>query len=78
MLFIMMLLMNVYCKQQLVRHFESCGRIESVRFRGYIPVKGTLSKKVAAITKDVHPNCKTIVGYIVFKKTDGVTKALEL
>lgn len=65
-------------KKQLVRHFESCGRIESVRFRGFIPVKETLSKKVAAMTKEVHPNCKTIVAYVVFKKPESVTKALEL
>ena len=65
-------------KKQLVRHFESCGRIESVRFRGFIPVKGTLPKKVAAITKEVHPNCRTVVGYVVFKKPESVTKALEL
>ncbi|XP_020746222.2 RNA-binding protein 34 isoform X2 [Odocoileus virginianus] len=42
-----------------------------------IPAEGTLSKKLAAIKRKIHPDQKNINAYVVFKDESAATKALE-
>ncbi|XP_036613631.1 RNA-binding protein 34 isoform X2 [Trichosurus vulpecula] len=42
-----------------------------------IPAKSTLSKKIAAIKREVHPEQKSINGYVVFKEESAAEKALK-
>ncbi|KAM5145099.1 RNA-binding protein 34 isoform 3-T3 [Callospermophilus lateralis] len=42
-----------------------------------IPAEGTLSKKLAAIKRKIHPDQKNINAYIVFKDEIAATKALK-
>ncbi|XP_017203219.1 RNA-binding protein 34 isoform X3 [Oryctolagus cuniculus] len=42
-----------------------------------IPAEGTLSKKLAAIKRKIHPDQKNINAYVVFKDQSAATKALE-
>ncbi|XP_006216535.1 RNA-binding protein 34 isoform X1 [Vicugna pacos] len=64
-------------KKKLKSLFKEYGQIESVRFRSLIPAEGTLSKKLAAITRKVHPDQKNINAYVVFKDESAATRALE-
>ncbi|XP_010961150.2 RNA-binding protein 34 isoform X2 [Camelus bactrianus] len=64
-------------KKKLKSFFKEYGQIESVRFRSLIPAEGTLSKKLAAITRKVHPDQKNINAYVVFKDESAATRALE-
>ncbi|KAM8818761.1 RNA-binding protein 34 [Rhynchonycteris naso] len=64
-------------KKKLKSFFKEYGPIESVRFRSVIPAEGTLSKKLAAITRKIHPDQKTINAYVVFKEERAATKALN-
>ncbi|XP_040823922.1 RNA-binding protein 34 isoform X3 [Ochotona curzoniae] len=63
-------------KKKLKSFFKEYGPIESVRFRSLIPAEGTLSKKLAAIKRKVHPDQKNINAYVVFKDQGAATKAL--
>ncbi|KFO34244.1 RNA-binding protein 34 [Fukomys damarensis] len=42
-----------------------------------IPAEGTVSKKLAAIKRKIHPDQKNINAYIVFKDESAATKALK-
>ncbi|XP_046944544.1 RNA-binding protein 34 isoform X2 [Lynx rufus] len=42
-----------------------------------IPAEGTLSKKLAAIKRKIHPDQKNINAYVVFKDESAATKALK-
>ncbi|XP_076981920.1 LOW QUALITY PROTEIN: RNA-binding protein 34-like [Tamandua tetradactyla] len=64
-------------KKKLKSFFKEYGQIESVRFRSVIPAEGTLSKKLAAIKRKIHPDQKNINAYVVFKDEDAATKALK-
>ncbi|XP_042097082.1 RNA-binding protein 34 isoform X2 [Ovis aries] len=64
-------------KKKLKSFFKEYGQIESVRFRSLIPAEGTLSKKLAAIKRKIHPDQKNINAYVVFKDENAATKALE-
>ncbi|KAF7477765.1 RNA-binding protein 34 isoform X2 [Marmota monax] len=64
-------------KKKLKSFFREYGQIESVRFRSLIPAEGTLSKKLAAIKRKIHPDQKNINAYVVFKDEFAATKALK-
>ncbi|XP_004413897.1 PREDICTED: RNA-binding protein 34 isoform X1 [Odobenus rosmarus divergens] len=64
-------------KKKLKSFFREYGQIESVRFRSLIPAEGTLSKKLAAIKRKIHPEQKNINAYVVFKDESAATKALK-
>ncbi|XP_004712269.1 RNA-binding protein 34 [Echinops telfairi] len=64
-------------KKKLKSFFKEYGQIESVRFRSLIPADGTLSKKLAAIKRKIHPDQKTINAYVVFKDDSAAIKALK-
>ncbi|XP_063527039.1 RNA-binding protein 34 isoform X4 [Pongo pygmaeus] len=42
-----------------------------------IPAEGTLSKKLAAIKRKIHPDQKNINAYVVFKEESAATQALK-
>lgn len=66
-------------RRSLRKFFIDCGEIESVRLRGLVPEKPNIPRKVAAIKKDkIHEICKSIYGYVVFRSSDSVEKALKL
>ncbi|XP_004473179.1 RNA-binding protein 34 [Dasypus novemcinctus] len=64
-------------KKKLKSFFKEYGHIESVRFRSVIPAEGTLSKKLAAIKRKIHPDQKNINAYVVFKDENAAIKALK-
>ncbi|XP_006895455.1 PREDICTED: RNA-binding protein 34 [Elephantulus edwardii] len=64
-------------KKKLKSFFKEYGQIESVRFRSLIPAEGTLSKKLAAIKRKIHPDQKNINAYVVFKDESAARKALK-
>uniref|UniRef100_A0A0N8EUL6 RNA-binding protein 34 n=1 Tax=Heterocephalus glaber TaxID=10181 RepID=A0A0N8EUL6_HETGA len=64
-------------KKKLKSFFKEYGQIESVRFRSLIPAEGTVSKKLAAIKRKIHPDQKNINAYVVFKEESAATKALK-
>lgn len=64
-------------KKKLKSFFKEYGQIESVRFRSMIPADGTVSKKLAAIKRKIHPDQKNINAYVVFKDETAATKALN-
>ncbi|NXD79763.1 RBM34 protein, partial [Halcyon senegalensis] len=68
----------VNCTVQVLKsHFKEYGQIQSIRFRSLVPAEDTLSKKLAAIKRKVHPNAKFINAYIVFKEECDAIKALN-
>ncbi|XP_004620424.2 RNA-binding protein 34 [Sorex araneus] len=66
-----------YTKKKLKSLFKEYGQIESVRFRSLIPAEGTMSKKLAAIKRKIHPDQKNIHAYVVFKEESSAAKALK-
>ncbi|NXV09858.1 RBM34 protein, partial [Cettia cetti] len=68
----------VSCTIQVLKSlFKKYGQIQSIRFRSLIPAEDTVSKKVAAIKRKVHPNAKFINAYVVFKEEGDAQKALQ-
>ncbi|NXI70508.1 RBM34 protein, partial [Anseranas semipalmata] len=63
--------------QMLKSLFKEYGQIESIRFRSVVPAEDTLSKKLAAIKRKIHPNMKYINAYVVFKEECDAIKALK-
>ncbi|NXU81954.1 RBM34 protein, partial [Oreotrochilus melanogaster] len=63
--------------QELKSLFKEYGQIKSIRFRSLIPAEDTVSKKVAAIKHQVHPNAKFVNAYVVFKQECDAVKALN-
>uniref|UniRef100_A0A669C5T2 RNA binding motif protein 34 n=1 Tax=Oreochromis niloticus TaxID=8128 RepID=A0A669C5T2_ORENI len=68
----------ISCTKKTLRSlFRDKGSIESIRFRSVVREDPSMSRKVAAIKRKVHPKKQSINAYVVFKDEDGVTKALE-
>lgn len=68
----------ISCTKKTLRSlFRDKGSIESIRFRSVVREDPSMSRKVAAIKRKVHPKKQSINAYVVFKDDDGVTKALE-
>ncbi|XP_066467553.1 RNA-binding protein 34 [Tiliqua scincoides] len=63
--------------QMLIVFFKEYGQIESVRFRSLIPDEDTLSRRMAAIKRKIHPNMKYVNAYIVFKEEHAANNALK-
>ncbi|XP_056135436.1 RNA-binding protein 34 [Lampris incognitus] len=64
-------------KKTLQLLFRDKGAIESIRFRSVVREDPSMSRKLAAITRKVHPKKSSINAYVVFKEEEGVTGALE-
>uniref|UniRef100_H0X6Z9 RNA-binding protein 34 n=1 Tax=Otolemur garnettii TaxID=30611 RepID=H0X6Z9_OTOGA len=66
-------------KDKLKSYFkERYGVISLVKtFKIVIPAEGTLSKKLAAIKRKIHPDQKNINAYVVFKDKSAAVKALK-
>ncbi|XP_041839031.1 RNA-binding protein 34-like [Melanotaenia boesemani] len=68
----------VSCTRKMLRSlFRDKGSIESIRFRSLVREDPSMSRKVAAIKRKVHPQKQSLNAYVVFKDEDGVRKALE-
>lgn len=65
-------------KKQLTKLFKKFGPIDTMRLRGMVPKELGLSKKVAAITKNLHPKIKSVYAYIRFVKVESVKPALSM
>ncbi|XP_051531152.1 RNA-binding protein 34 [Myxocyprinus asiaticus] len=65
-------------KKILFSLFKQAGTVESVRFRSVVREDPTMSLKVAAIQRKVHPKKPNINAYVVFKEEDGAASALKL
>ncbi|KAF4107787.1 hypothetical protein G5714_012151 [Onychostoma macrolepis] len=64
-------------KKMLLSLFKQAGDIESVRFRSVVQEDPTMSRKVAAIQRKVHPKKQNINAYIVFKEDEAAAGALN-
>ncbi|XP_016306111.1 RNA-binding protein 34 [Sinocyclocheilus anshuiensis] len=64
-------------KKMLLSLFKQAGAIESVRFRSVVQEDPTMSRKVAAIQRKVHPKKQNINAYIVFKAEETAAGALK-
>ncbi|KAI1896863.1 hypothetical protein AGOR_G00099230 [Albula goreensis] len=64
-------------KKTLQNLFKELGQIESVRFRSVTREDASLSRKVAAIQRKVHPKRQSINAYVVFTAADGAMNALQ-
>lgn len=64
-------------KKMLLSLFKQAGDIESVRFRSVVQEDPTMSRKVAAIQRKVHPKKQNINAYIVFKEDEAAAGALK-
>ncbi|KAM4584632.1 RNA-binding protein 34 [Odontesthes bonariensis] len=68
----------ISCTKKTLRSlFRDKGSIESIRFRSVVREDPTVSRKLAAIKRKIHPQRQSVNAYVVFKDEDGVTKALE-
>ncbi|XP_023151932.2 RNA-binding protein 34 isoform X2 [Amphiprion ocellaris] len=68
----------ISCTKKTLRSlFRDKGTIESIRFRSMVREDPSMSRKVAAIKRKVHPKKQSMNAYVVFKDEDGVAKALE-
>uniref|UniRef100_A0A8C9QXK0 RNA binding motif protein 34 n=1 Tax=Scleropages formosus TaxID=113540 RepID=A0A8C9QXK0_SCLFO len=64
-------------KKMLKVLFREFGAIESIRFRSVTREDATMSHKVAAIQRKVHPKRQSINSYVVFKDQDSAVRALK-
>ncbi|XP_063054041.1 RNA-binding protein 34 [Engraulis encrasicolus] len=64
-------------REKLRAIFKEHGSIESIRFRSVVGEDASMSRKVAAIQRQVHPKKQTVNAYIVFKETEGALDALK-
>ncbi|XP_068607553.1 striatin-like [Brachionichthys hirsutus] len=64
-------------KKTLQSLFRTDGQIESIRFRSVVRADPSMSRKVAAIQRKVHPKKQSMNAYVVFKDEGGVATALE-
>ncbi|XP_072188361.1 RNA-binding protein 34 [Excalfactoria chinensis] len=68
----------VSCTAQMLKSlFKEYGPIESIRFRSVVPAEDTVSRRLAAIKRKIHPNAKYINAYVVFKEENAAVKALQ-
>ncbi|XP_017333065.1 RNA-binding protein 34 [Ictalurus punctatus] len=63
-------------KKDLKNIFKDLGAIESVRFRSVLREDPTMSRRLAAIRRQVDPKKTSINAYVVFKEEDGAVSAL--
>ncbi|XP_017487821.1 PREDICTED: RNA-binding protein 34-like [Rhagoletis zephyria] len=64
--------------KELKKILKQYGSVDSIRIRSVAPAKNTLSKKVALLSKQIHPGKNNVNAYAVFKSFDSVEKALAL
>ncbi|KAM9460959.1 RNA-binding protein 34 [Clarias gariepinus] len=64
-------------KKDLKKIFKDVGAIESMRFRSVLREDPTMSRKVAAIRRQVDPKKTSINAYVVFKDEAGAANALQ-
>ncbi|KAG7492924.1 hypothetical protein MATL_G00019340 [Megalops atlanticus] len=57
--------------------FKEYGSIESVRFRSVTREDASMSRKVAAIQRKIHPKRQSINAYVVFKAEEAAMNALK-
>ncbi|XP_028269605.1 RNA-binding protein 34 [Parambassis ranga] len=68
----------ISCTKKTMRSiFRDKGSIESIRFRSVVREDPSMSRKVAAIQRKVHPKKQSMNAYVVFKDEESVIKALE-
>ncbi|XP_030014589.1 RNA-binding protein 34 [Sphaeramia orbicularis] len=68
----------ISCTKKTLRNlFRDKGSIESIRFRSVVREDPSMSRKVAAIMRKVHPKKQSVNAYMVFRDQEGVAKALE-
>ncbi|XP_062244661.1 RNA-binding protein 34 [Platichthys flesus] len=68
----------ISCTKKTLRSlFRSKGSIESIRFRSVVREDPSMSRKVAAIKRKIHPKKQSVNAYVVFTDDEGVAKALE-
>ncbi|XP_077096418.1 RNA-binding protein 34 [Siphateles boraxobius] len=65
-------------KKSLLSLFRSAGVVESVRFRSVVREDPSISRKVAAIQRKVHPKKQNINAYVVFREEAAAAGALKL
>ncbi|XP_058496782.1 RNA-binding protein 34 [Solea solea] len=66
------------CTKKTLRSlFRDKGNIESIRFRSVVREDPSMSRKVAAIKRQIHPKKPSVNAYVVFKDEGGVANALE-
>ncbi|KAF4082993.1 hypothetical protein AMELA_G00134870 [Ameiurus melas] len=63
-------------KKDLKNVFKDLGAIESVRFRSVLREDPTMSRRLAAIRRQVDPKKTSINAYVVFKEEEGAVSAL--
>lgn len=64
-------------KNHLIKLFSTCGKILKVRIRGAVSNDPKQSKKVAAITNNIHHKLDSLFAYIVFESVEAVSKAVD-
>uniref|UniRef100_A0A8C7YZ64 RNA binding motif protein 34 n=1 Tax=Oryzias sinensis TaxID=183150 RepID=A0A8C7YZ64_9TELE len=64
-------------KKTVLNLFKDKGSIESIRFRSLVREDPAMSRKLAAIRRQVHPQRKSMNAYVVFKEEAGAIRALE-
>ncbi|XP_069385691.1 RNA-binding protein 34 [Paralichthys olivaceus] len=68
----------ISCTKKTLRSlFRNKGSIESIRFRSVVREDPSMSRKVAAIKRKIHPKKQSVNAYVVFTDEEGVAKALE-
>ncbi|XP_076234456.1 uncharacterized protein LOC143179224 [Calliopsis andreniformis] len=65
-------------KKQLKKEFKKHGYIETIRLRGIVAKTLNMPKKVAAITKEMHPKLKSVHAYIRFSSEEFAKAALSM
>lgn len=64
--------------KQLRKLFKKFGNIDTIRIRGIVPDSPQIPKKVAAITKKLHPKLQTVYAYVRFVSEESAKAALAL
>lgn len=65
-------------KKDLQKLFKQFGKIDSIRIRGIVPKNVNMPKKVAKITKNVHPKLKSVYAYVKFVSEESAEAAVAL
>lgn len=64
-------------KKDLLCVFREAGAVESIRFRSVFREDPTMSRKLAAIQRKVHPKKPNINAYVVFREEEAAAGALR-
>ena len=67
---------KTYEKEDVVKVFKCCGQIENARIRSVVPDKEKLAKKVALITKRIHPKVDFVNAYVAFAPSENIEKVI--